>query len=190
MPCYLPLLKVIQDIIEEIARICAMMQHSWVLEPTCQMDIIGFFYIFWCIAMGIRNYNHGQGRPRWNAPSTSKWVTQFQVVVKGKVMVVAIGFQQMGTNGLGVVKRGHECWWCVSLLTKNSQAHVRRDTHYDSNGWTNWELWYGLKLELLGVEMGLCENKVHIRIVHVSVDSHIYDMQILCECKSFTLTWE
>jgi hypothetical protein len=94
----------------------------------------------------------------------------------------------MATNGLGVVKRGHECWWCVSLLTKNSQAHVRRDTHYVSNGWTNWELWYGLKLELLGVEVGLCENKVHIGIVHVSVDSHIYDMEILCECKSFTLT--
>ncbi len=43
--------------------------------------------------MGIQNYNCGQGRHRRNAPSTSKWVTQSQVVVKGKIMVVGMGFQ-------------------------------------------------------------------------------------------------
>jgi len=46
VPCYLPLLKVIQDIIEEITRICAMLQHSWVLEPTCQWISQGFFILF------------------------------------------------------------------------------------------------------------------------------------------------
>ncbi len=75
-------------------------------SSTCPMKSTKAFYTSWLSLVKMQKNNHWQGRPRWSALKTFKWLTQ-TFATKEEGSVVKLGIESMATTKLRVAIRWH-----------------------------------------------------------------------------------